>query len=90
MLRFALQSIPMARSSNLAIKISPKVVARRGGIVVLPLKEYQRLLASAIPTYYLKGKSGAKLDRLVEKGLQEYRKGKTRAIRSLADLDSES
>lgn len=80
----------MARRSNLAIKISPKAVERRGGIVILPLKDYQRLLASVVPTYYLPGKAAAKLDRLVEKGLQEYRKGKTRVIRSVADLDSES
>jgi len=78
----------MARNSRLAIKISPKAVERRGGIVVLPLKEYQKLLASAVPTYYLKGKAAARLDRLVEKGLQEYRKEQTRTIRSLADLDS--
>ena len=90
MLRRAVQSKAMARSSNLAIKISPKVVERRGGIVVLPLKENQRLLASVVPTYYLKGSAATKLDRLVDKGLQEYRKGKTRAIRSLTDLDSES
>jgi hypothetical protein len=90
MFRFAVQFKAMARSSNLALKISPKAVERRGGLVVLPLKEYQRLLASVVPTYYLKGKSATKLDRLVEKGLQEYQQGKTRAIRSLADLDSKS
>ena len=80
----------MAQKPKRAIMISQKLVEHRGGIVVLPLKEYQRLLASVIPTFYLKGKAAAKLDRLVEKGLQEYQKGKTRAIRSLADLDSES
>jgi len=78
----------MARSTNPAITISPRAVARGGGIVVLPLQEYQRLLASVVPTYYLKGKSAARLDRLVEAGLEEYRQGKTRAIRSLADLDN--
>lgn len=80
----------MARSAKQTIKISPKSVERRGGIVVLPLKEYQRLMASVVPTYYLKGKAATKLDRLVETGLQEYRKGKTRLIRSLADLDTQS
>ncbi len=77
----------MARSSKQALTISPKLVERRGGIVVLPLREYQKLLASAVPTYYLKGKSAIRLDRLVERGLQENWKGKARAIRSLADLD---
>jgi hypothetical protein len=63
-------------------------VERRGGVVVLPLKEYQKLLASAVPTYYLKGKAAIKLDRLIEKGLQEDRERKTRTIRSLADLNT--
>jgi hypothetical protein len=54
----------------------------------LPLKEYQKLLASAVPTYYLKGKAAIKLDRLIEKGLQEDRERKTRTIRSLADLNT--
>ena len=76
----------MARSSKQALTISPKLVERRGGIVVLPLSEYQRLLASAVPTYYLKGQAAAKVDRLVEKGLREFRAGKTRRVRSLSDL----
>ena len=76
----------MAQKSQRAITISPKLVERRGGIVVLSLKEYQRLLASVVPTYYLKGEVAKRLDRLVEKGLREYRKGKTQPIRSLADL----
>ena len=78
----------MARSSKEAIAITPARVNQQGGIVVLSLKEYQKLLASTVPTYYLKGKAGAKLDRLVEKGLEEHREGKTRVIRSLADLDT--
>jgi len=78
----------MARSSKEAITISPALVNRRGGIVVLSLKEYQRLLASTVPIYHLKGKARDKLDRLVEEGLEEHRKGKTRVIRSLADLDT--
>ena len=74
----------------MAIILSRTTVAKQKGIVILPVKEYQRLLASVVPTYYLKGSAATKLDRLVDKGLQEYRKGKTRAIRSLTDLDSES
>ena len=80
----------MARSSKEAIEISPKLVERRGGIVVLSLREYQRLLARVVPTYYLKGNAATRLDRLVASGLREHRKGKTRAIRSLADLDARS
>ncbi len=39
------------------------------------------------PTYYLKGKEAEDLDRLVEYGLEEYKKGKCKSIKSLADLD---
>jgi hypothetical protein len=80
----------MARSSKKTIEISPQLVERRGGVVVLSLREYERLLAMVVPTFYLKGKAATRLDQLVEGGLQEYRKGKTRAIRSLADLDARS
>ena len=80
----------MAQKSKRTIVISPRSVERRGGLVVLSVQQYQRLLASVVPTYYLKGKAATKLDRLVEKGLEEYRKGKTRAIRSLADLATQS
>ena len=80
----------MARNSKAAIEISPKLVEQSGGVVVLSVREYQRLLASVVPTYHLKGNAATKLDRLVESGLQEHRKGKTRAIRSLADMDTRS
>jgi hypothetical protein len=60
---------------------------KQKGVVVLPVEEYNRLIAAQIPTYYLKGKAADRLDRLVEKSLKEYREGKTRHIKSLADLD---
>ena len=60
---------------------------RKGGIVILPLKEYQKLCEEATPTYYLKGKKAKEIDKLVEQGLKEYRKGKCKAIKSLSDLD---
>lgn len=64
-----------------------KAAAKDAGVVVLPVEEYQRLIAANIPTYYLSGKEAAALDKLVEDGLREHRAGKTRTIRSLADLD---
>ena len=70
-----------------SITISKSKVRKESGIVVLPIKEYQRLLAAAVPTYYLKGKAAERLDKLVEVGLRDYRAGKTRKLRSLADLD---
>lgn len=60
-----------------SILISEKTVQRRGGVVVLPVKEYKKLLEKAIPTYYLPGREAEKLDKLVEQGLREYKEGKT-------------
>ena len=64
-----------------------KATTKDKGVVVLPVQEYQRLIAAAVPTYYLTGKEATDLDKLVKEGLREYRAGKTRTIRSLADLD---
>ena len=68
----------------MTIKIPRETV--RDGIVVLPLKEYRELQAQAVPTYYLTGKKAEELDKLVEDSLREYRAGKTRRLKSLADL----
>jgi len=40
-----------------------------------------------VPVYHLKGKAAKRLDKLVEEGLRDHREGKTRKIKSLADLD---
>ncbi len=69
------------------VAISKAKVERTGGMVVLPVKEYDRLVAAAVPTYYLSGKAATDLDKLVAQGLQAHREGKTRKLRSLADLD---
>lgn len=69
------------------ITISKAKIEKEKGVVLLPLREYERLLKSAVPTYYLTGKEAKKLDKLVDEGLREYRAGKTRKIKSLADLD---
>ncbi len=69
------------------ITLASNEIARQKGVVVLPVKEYQRLLAAAVPTYYLTGKAALNLDKLVEEGLLEHRTGKTSVIRSLAELD---
>lgn len=70
-----------------AITISPKTIHQEKGIVILPLKEYQKLCERAVPTYYLVGKEAEELDKLVEEGLREHAIGKTRKIKSLKDLD---
>jgi len=75
------------RSSKNSITISSETVRKKGGIVILPLKEYKKLCERAVPTYYLKGKEAEELDRLVKEGLRDHHLGKTRKIKSLADLD---
>jgi hypothetical protein len=68
------------------ITISKREISREG-VVVLPLKEYERLKAQAVPTYYLTGKKATALDRLVKQGLKEYKAGKCKTIGSLSELD---
>ena len=69
------------------ISIQKSKIDRAGGIVILPLKEYQRLQESAVPTYYFKGKAATDLDKLVDRGLTAHRKGKTKIMQSFVDLD---
>jgi hypothetical protein len=69
------------------ITIRKEEIEKKSGVVILPIKEYQELIKRALPTYYLVGKKAAKLDKLVKRGLRAYKSGKTKKIRSLADLD---
>ena len=69
------------------ISISQSIVNKEGGIVILSLREYQKLCAKTIPTYYLEGIEAEEIDSLVKEGLRAYRKGKSKKIRSLADID---
>lgn len=59
------------------VKVSKARVRKEGGIVILPLEEYQELLTKAVPTYYLGDKDAEAVDRIVTDGLAEYRAGKT-------------
>ena len=43
-------------------------------------------IRNIVPTVYLSGKSAKKLDQRVERSMREYRAGKTRRIKSIADL----
>jgi len=70
-----------------SISVSKRTIRQKGGVVILPLKEYEKLRKRAVPTYYLKGKEAKELDKLVEDGLKEYKEGKCKTIKSLADLD---
>jgi len=68
-----------------SITISKRAVRREGGMVILPLKEYQELRERAVPTYYLRGKEAEELDKLVEEGLKEYERGETIEAPSLRE-----
>ena len=61
----------------MAITISKAEVKEKDGVVILPLKEYRRLLARGVPEVYLTGKAARDLDKLVAQGLREHREGKT-------------
>lgn len=69
------------------IAVHKEKVEKEAGVVILPLKEYRKLIARAVPVYYLAGREAAKLDKLVGYGFKEYKAGKARKITSLADLD---
>jgi len=63
------------------------MVKIEGGLVILPVREYQRLLENSVPSAYLKGRRAKALDRLVTEGLKEHLRGRTKKINSLAELD---
>ena len=54
---------------------------------MLPIKEYQKMQAALIPTYYLRGKSAHVLDKLIQGGLRDHKAGKTKIIKTLSELD---
>ncbi|MDO8524010.1 MAG: hypothetical protein Q7R99_00085 [bacterium] len=73
---------------NNKIILSKATILKQNGMVILPLQEYKRLCEdAAIITYRLKGKKAEKLDCLVRDGMNEYKAGKCKTIKSLADLD---
>ncbi len=73
------------RSGKNLITISRETVRKKGGIVILPLGEYERLKRIAMPTYQLKGKAAEKLDKLVDEGLRDYKEGRTIRAPSLRE-----
>lgn len=74
-------------NKNNSINISKKKIAESGGVVILPIHEYEDLKRRAVPEYYLTGKEAEEVDKLVHEGLKEYNEGKCKTIKSLADLD---
>lgn len=70
-----------------SISVTRKSIEEKGGVVILPASEYRRLIAATVPTHYLTGKHARDLDKLWSEGMREHKAGKTRKIKSLADLD---
>jgi hypothetical protein len=75
----------MAKRGKNSIIISKEEIQKKGGIVILSLREYRKLCERAVPTYYLKGKEAEELDKLVEEGLREYKEGRTISASSLKE-----
>ena len=75
----------MSTTFKNSIHISKSKVQKAGGLVVLSLKEYQKLQEQAIPTYYLTGKEALKLDKEVEQALKDHRDGKTTKANSIGE-----
>ncbi len=70
-----------------SVTISKNKIRKEGGVVVLPIEEYERLTKRAVPEYYLAGKAAENLDKLVKEGMRDYELGKCKKLKSLADLD---
>jgi hypothetical protein len=68
------------------VVLSEKLLKEKRGVVVLSIDEYRNLCERAVPVYYLKGKAAKSLDNLVDEGIEEYKKGKTKKNQSLSDL----
>lgn len=68
-----------------SITIPRELIRKSGGVVVLPLKEYQELQERAVPEYQLYGKEAEELDKLVEEGLRDHEEGRTTSASSLSE-----
>ncbi len=75
----------MAKGVKNSIIISKEEIQKKGGVVILSLREYRKLCERAVPTYYLKGKEAEDLDKLVEEGLRDYQEGRTISAPSLKE-----
>ena len=67
------------------ITIQKSKVKEENGVVILPIREYRKLLEHAVPTFYLSGKEAEALDKLYEEGMKEYREGRTIKAGSLKE-----
>ena len=68
-----------------AVAVVEKEVKKKGGVVVLSLEEYRKLLEQAVPTYQLYGKEAEDLDELVREGMREYKAGEIIKASSISE-----
>jgi len=73
--------------NNKNITLSKEIIHKKQGVVILSLREYEKLRESAMSTCYLEGRGAKELDKLIEQGIKECQKGKCKTIKSLEDLD---
>lgn len=67
----------------MVITISKAEVQKKEGMVILPIKEYRRLLARGVPEIYLTGKAARDLDKQVARARRDHREGKTVVANSI-------
>lgn len=65
------------------VTLPKEKIEKMGGLVILPVEEYEKMRMAAVPTYYLHGKEAEELDKLVERGLKNHKAGKTIRARSI-------
>ena len=58
----------------------PREITGKEELVVISRKELERMKAQMMPTVFLEKNGAKKLDKRVERGLKEYRTGKTERI----------
>ena len=63
----------------------PKNLIKNDDLIIIPRKEYETMKAQILPTFYLKGKEADKLDKMIESGLREYKRGETISANSLRE-----
>ena len=64
----------------------PKRMAENDDLIVMPRKEYEHMKTRMFPEVYLSGRKAERLDRRVGKALLDFRQGKTKKVKSLAEL----
>lgn len=66
----------------------PKSITGKEDLIIIPRSQYEQIIANAIPSFYLKGKSARLLDNRVKKGLKEHKEKKIIKAGSLSEAIS--